>query len=78
MRTFALERPGLEGIGTLAPGAVGDVTILDPDEEWTVDPERFRSMGRNTPLAGQTLRGRVAATIAGGILVHQTERVMAL
>ncbi len=78
VRTFGLERPGLEGIGTLAPGAVGDVAIIDPDEEWVVEPERFHSTGRNTPLAGTTLRGRVLATIAGGVVVHQTERVAAL
>ena len=78
VRTFHLERPGLEGIGTLAPGAVGDVTIIDPNEEWVVDPERFHSTGHNTPLTGKTLRGRVIATIAGGTVVHQTERMAAL
>jgi dihydroorotase len=78
VRTFQLERPGLEGIGTLAPGALGDVAIIDPNEEWVVEPERLRSTGHNTPLTGETLRGRVVATIAGGAVVHQTERVVAL
>jgi dihydroorotase len=78
VRTFHLERPGLEGLGTLAPGAVGDVTIIDPNEEWVVEPERFHSTGHNTPLTGKTLRGRVIATIAGGNVVHQTERMAAL
>ena len=57
-------------LGTLAPGAAGDVTIFDPDAEWTVDTSRFASRGRNTPLAGMTLRGEVVATVVGGRVVH--------
>ena len=45
--------------GTLRTGAIADVTVFDPDAAWTVDPTRFLSKGRNTPYAGQTLRGRV-------------------
>ncbi|MEX2031816.1 MAG: dihydroorotase, partial [Dehalococcoidia bacterium] len=72
------EIPGLQGLGTLAPGALGDVTLLDPDEAWTVDPAEFASKGKNTPLAGKVLKGRVVATIYGGRLVHETDRVVAL
>ena len=36
------------------------------DAEWTVDPARFRSKGRNTPYAGKQLRGRVHCTIVDG------------
>ena len=72
------ERTGLEGLGTLAPGAVGDVILLDPDEAWTVDPREFASLGRNTPLTGQELRGRVVATVVAGRVVHQREPVAAL
>src|SRR3954454_24274180 len=35
--------------GTLRKGALADVTVFDPDKEWTVDPARFASKGRNTP-----------------------------
>lgn len=78
-RAWGLDRrPGFEGLGTLAPGAVGDVVLLDPDEVWTVDPREFASLGRNTPLAGQELRGRVAATVLAGRIVHQREPVTAL
>ena len=70
-RAWRLDRrPGLEGLGTLAPGAIGDVVLLDPDAEWTVDPDDFASMGKNTPIAGRRLRGRVVATVYGGRVVH--------
>ncbi len=69
------ERPGLEGLGTLAPGAVGDAVVLDPEASWLVDPDRFASLGRNTPLAGRSLRGRVAATVFAGRLVHRLDAV---
>src|SRR5579885_515787 len=52
--------------GTLSVGAGADIVVFDPDEEWTVDASRFLSMGKNTPLDGATLRGRVRLTIAGG------------
>jgi dihydroorotase len=63
-------RPGLDGLGSLAPGAPADVVVLDPQREWVVEPERFASRGRNTPLAGRSLRGQVVATVCGGKVVH--------
>jgi dihydroorotase len=61
----------IEGLGTLSAGAPGDVTLLDPDAEWVVEPEAFASKGKNTPLAGRTLRGRVVATVYGGQVVYR-------
>lgn len=60
--------------GTLSPGAPADLCILDPDEPWTVRPDSLRSMGKNTPLLGATLRGRVTHTIVGGRVVHGPSR----
>jgi dihydroorotase len=57
--------------GTLQPGAAADVVVLDPDQAWVVDPERFLSKGKNTPLGGQTLRGTVLLTIASGSIVYR-------
>jgi len=68
-RALGLDRH-VPGIGALAPGAPADVVLLDPDAEWLVEPERFASKGKNTPVAGVTLRGRVVATIAAGRIVH--------
>ena len=69
-RTLSLGRR-IEGIGTLSPGAPADVALIDPEAEWTVEPERFASKGKNTPLAGRTLRGRVVATLYAGSVVWQ-------
>ena len=79
VRAWGLDRrPGLQGLGTLAPGAVGDLVVLDPDAEWTVDARAFASMGRNTPLHGRQLRGQVVATVVGGRVVHALEGVAVL
>jgi len=48
-----------------------DMIIFDPDEQWTVEPEKFKSKARNTPFAGLHLRGRVKYTIVGGNLVYK-------
>ncbi len=60
--------------GTLRRGTAADVTVFDPGASWTVDPARFRSKGRNTPYAGQTLRGLVELTMVDGRVIHRRER----
>ena len=62
---------GLPG-GSLARGAVADITVFDPHAEWRVEPAEFLSKGRNTPYAGMTLTGRATATIVGGRVVYST------
>jgi len=59
--------------GTLRRGNIADVTIFDPDAEWTVDPTRFRSKGRNTPYSGRRLKGRVHLTIVDGSVIYRLE-----
>jgi dihydroorotase len=59
--------------GTLKPGAVADVTVLDPEARWTIDPAKFRSKSRNTPFAGWEVRGRVDAVIVGGAVKFQRQ-----
>jgi dihydroorotase len=54
--------------GTLAPGAVADVTVIDPDGEWTIDPSKFRSKSRNCPFAGWKVRGRANLVLVGGVV----------
>ncbi len=52
--------------GTLACGQNADITIIDPDLEWTVDLNSFASRGKNSPFGGRTLKGRAVMTIVGG------------
>ncbi|MCY4528715.1 MAG: dihydroorotase [Chloroflexi bacterium] len=61
---------GRSDLGTLRAGSTADVTIIDPDTEWVVEPSEFASKGKNTPLVGATLRGRVVATVFGGRVVY--------
>ena len=55
--------------GSLAPGAAADITILDLERAWTVDPATFRSRGRSTPFAGFTGTGAPWMTLVGGVTV---------
>ncbi len=57
--------------GTLAVGALADLTLVDPAATVTVDPAQFRSRSRNTPFAGWDLRGRVTRTLLGGRTVFR-------
>jgi len=52
--------------GTLNIGADADVTIIDPNLEWTVDFEKFKTKSRNGPYDGWKLKGRAITTIVGG------------
>jgi dihydroorotase len=59
--------------GTLAIGTPADIAIFDPDREWVVDTALFASKGKNTPLAGSVLKGKVMATIYKGKLVYRND-----
>jgi dihydroorotase len=52
--------------GTLGKGRQGDVTIIDPDAEYEIDVNKFRSKSRNCPYNGWTVKSRVEKTIVGG------------
>ena len=56
--------------GTLKEGSVADITIFDPDEEYTVDKNDFESKGKNTPFDGYKLFGKVKYTILDGEIVY--------
>lgn len=57
--------------GTLAEGAPADIVAFDPDAEWTVDPSKFQSLGRNCPFAGWKVFGAARITIAGGKVIYR-------
>jgi dihydroorotase len=60
----------------LVAGSPADLTLIDPEAEWTVDPTHFHSRGRNTPFAGWRLTGKVLATWCGGEVTHMEDSWM--
>lgn len=52
--------------GTLSVGADADITIIDLNEEWTVDSSKLKSKSKNTPFASWKMKGRAFATIVAG------------
>jgi len=73
LSTSAARILDLEG-GSLAPSALADVTLIDPERVWTYEPSEGFSRSRNSPWAGRSFRGRVTATIVGGRLVYHHEK----
>jgi dihydroorotase len=60
--------------GRIELGAPGDLTIFDPELEWTYDVNRSLSKSRNSPFHGRRFRGGPVATVVGGQLVWRRER----
>ena len=60
--------------GTLGMGAIADVTVIDPNLEWTVTPEKFLSKSRNTPFSGMRLKGGAVMTIVNGEIVFDRRK----
>lgn len=59
------QRLGVPG-GTLRPGEAADLILFDPEERWTVDPDRFHGKSRNSAFKGMELAGKVKLTLLGG------------
>jgi dihydroorotase len=60
---------GLES--SLRVGRTADITLIDPDVEYTVDSDNFQSLSRNTPFEGWRLKGRPIFTLVGGRVVYE-------
>jgi dihydroorotase len=63
---------GIPG-GTLAPGSPADITLIDPNREWTVDAAQFASKSRNCPFQGWNLKGKAVMTIVGGKIITREQ-----
>jgi dihydroorotase len=62
--------------GRLQVGAPADVTLVDLNKIWTVDPARFHSRSRNSPFAGMKLSGQVIMTIVSGRIVFREGEIL--
>ncbi|HBE83429.1 MAG TPA: hypothetical protein DDW24_11680 [Blastocatellia bacterium] len=65
----------LQGRGALTPGSIADVTLIDPEAEWTFRSADSRSRSRNTPFDGWAFTGRAVATIVSGKIVFRAPMV---
>ncbi|WP_048602562.1 dihydroorotase [Rubeoparvulum massiliense] len=72
MSTQPAEIFGFAG-GRIAPGAVADLTVVNLNETYTIQPSTFASKGRNTPFTGWKVEGRVTHTFVGGRLAWLEE-----
>lgn len=61
----------LENRGTLKVGSIADVTIIDPELEWTYNANESKSKSKNSPFDGWKFTGGVVATIVGGKIVYK-------
>jgi dihydroorotase len=72
MSTRPAQLLGIPG-GTLKVGNPADVTMIDPEAEWTIDVKKMRSKSRNTPFDGWPVRGRAVLTMVAGELRYRIE-----
>ncbi|MDD3114759.1 MAG: dihydroorotase [Anaerovibrio sp.] len=63
--------------GSLAEGMPADITVLDPELEWTVDEKKFYTKGSHSPFVGRRLKGRAVMTFVDGRLVMENGEVLA-
>jgi dihydroorotase len=61
---------GVSG-GTLQPGAIADVTVVNPEAEWRVEASWLKSKSKNSPFLGWTMKGRALFTLVGGRVVYE-------
>lgn len=67
----------LTGRGTLTPGSIADVTVIDPNLTWIYTSAESRSKSRNSPFDGWQFHGAAVATIVGGKTVYRRDAVSA-
>jgi dihydroorotase len=58
------------GLGALTQGGPADLTLIDPDREWTITREELAGRSSNTPFLGRSLKGRAVLTLVAGRVRH--------
>jgi dihydroorotase len=64
----------LPGKGSLMPGMDADVTIIDPNWEWVIEPQQFKSKSRNSPFQGWKVKGRAVTAVVHGEVRFRLEK----
>ena len=60
-------------LGRLAPGLPADVTLIDPQKQFTVDVDQFRSLSKNSPFHGWQLKGKAVLVLRDGKVIFRDE-----
>lgn len=63
--------------GSLAEGMPADITVIDPELEWTVDDKKFYTKGSHSPFVGRRLKGKAVMTFVDGRLVMKDGEILA-
>ena len=63
------------GLGRLEAGGPADITLIDPELEWTISGSDLAGKSRNTPFLGRTVKGRAVRTMVAGRTVWELQRV---
>lgn len=76
MTTEPAKLCGLDGmgLGMLKVGGPADVTVIDPEAEWTIRAAELPGLSKNTPFDGRRARGRAVMTIVAGEVRHECRR----
>ncbi|MDO4481192.1 MAG: dihydroorotase [Bacillota bacterium] len=61
---------GLKNTGRIKEGMNADLVLIDTDTEYSINPEEFKSMGKNTPYGGEKVFGKILLTMVGGNIVY--------
>jgi dihydroorotase len=59
-------------VPSIAPGEIADLCVFDPEAWWRIEAAALHSQGKNTPMLGMELQGRVRYTLVGGSIVFDT------
>jgi dihydroorotase len=62
--------------GHLSEGAVADVTVFDPNLEWTVEKEKLESKSKNSPFLGRKVKGKAMDVVSEGRLILQNGKII--
>lgn len=60
--------------GSISPGSVANIVIFDPEFEWKIDRDKFKSLGKNTPFHGWKVKGKAMYTIAKGRIIYENKK----